>query len=73
MPLTEKIEVVTSAGRFRGLLAELRSLIVMRWVGLEGVLTTASRTNDLGIDLLRKGLAEDPAVGKGGHLPENVW
>jgi hypothetical protein len=64
--LLKKIAVVTEAHRLGGLLYELRSLIVMRWIGLEGVLTTASAKSSLGLGLFMRGLIGDPAAGKDG-------
>ena len=61
-----KIEIVTQPGRLSVLLKELRSLIVMRWVGLEGVMTTAGAQRELGYTLLSEALAEDPAAGAKG-------
>jgi hypothetical protein len=65
--LARKFEVVSSDhGRLGGVLQELRSLALMRWVGLEGVLTAEGAKRELGSDLLIRGLKEDPAVGKNG-------
>ena len=38
----------------------------MRWVGLEGVMTTAASEPELSRDLLRRGLKEDPKAGASG-------
>uniref|UniRef100_UPI0019536931 hypothetical protein n=1 Tax=Escherichia coli TaxID=562 RepID=UPI0019536931 len=42
---------------------EISRLFVMRWVGLEGVLTTVGSDHRLGRDLLRQGLLEQPSAG----------
>ena len=68
--LADKIDVVVSSHRFSELLRELRSLFLMRWVGLEGVLTTAGAQQELGQNLLLSGLREDPAMGKDGIYQE---
>ncbi|RWG58191.1 MAG: hypothetical protein EOQ64_08615 [Mesorhizobium sp.] len=62
--LTEKVEAVTS-DRFalQGLFHQLRNLAVMRWVGLEGVMTAAANSDRLGRDLFVKVISEDPAAG----------
>lgn len=60
--LMAKMEVV-SGHRLTHLVHELRSLVVMRWVGLEGVMTTAAEPEQLGGTLLWAGLKEDPAAG----------
>jgi hypothetical protein len=44
---------------------ELRSLFVMRWIGLEGVLVTAGQSEKLGRGLFVSGLAEEPSAGTG--------
>jgi hypothetical protein len=64
--LATKFTVVTSKSRLGGVIQELRALVLMRWVGLEGVLTAEGDERELGHDLLVRGLAEDPAVGKNG-------
>lgn len=64
--LATKFEVVTGTGRLIDVLHELRSLVLMRWIGLEGVLTTEGAERELGADLLLRGLTEDPAAGKNG-------
>jgi len=50
--LATKFEVVTGKSRLIGVLQELRSLVLMRWIGLEGVLTAAGAERQLGRDLL---------------------
>lgn len=64
--LATKFDVVTSESRLSSVLQELRSLVLMRWIGLEGVLTTEGAERELGRDLLLRGLTEDPAAGKNG-------
>ncbi|KJC42514.1 hypothetical protein UP09_18635 [Bradyrhizobium sp. LTSP885] len=64
--LATKFTVVTSKSRLSGLLQELRNLVLMRWIGLEGVLTAEGAERELGSDLLLRGLTEDPAAGKNG-------
>jgi hypothetical protein len=64
--LATKFEVVTGTGRVSDVLHELRSLVLMRWIGLEGVLTIEGAERELGADLLLRGLTEDPAAGKNG-------
>ncbi|PPQ13808.1 hypothetical protein CV770_40520 [Bradyrhizobium sp. AC87j1] len=61
-----KLDVVTSNSRLSGVLQELRSLVLMRWVGLEGVLTAQGAESELGRNLFMQGLTEDPATGKAG-------
>ncbi|RVC95869.1 MAG: hypothetical protein EOS66_03960 [Mesorhizobium sp.] len=62
--LSDKVEAVTR-DRFalQGLFRQLRNLAVMRWVGLEGVMTAAANPDRLGGDLFVKVLSEDPAAG----------
>jgi hypothetical protein len=54
------------ASRLREIAVELESLIVMRWIGLEGVMTTAGDVDDLNVKLWARGLAENPAAGTDG-------
>lgn len=54
-------ERVLTDGRINGLKYELGNLFIMRWVGLEGAMTTAAESDALGIPLLAKALREDPA------------
>ncbi|MPZ46239.1 MAG: hypothetical protein GEV05_23205 [Betaproteobacteria bacterium] len=60
--LTEKAEAI-SAHRVTHLIGELKNLVVMRWIGLEGVMTTAAEPERLGASLFWAGLKEDPAAG----------
>lgn len=64
LSLSDKVEAVTR-DRFalQGLFHQLRNLVVMRWVGLEGVMTAAANPDKLGGDLFVKILSEDPAAG----------
>ncbi|YBW40994.1 hypothetical protein ACMYR2_3528 [Nitrobacter sp. TKz-YC01] len=64
--LVAKFDAVISNNRLNSILKELRSLVVMRWIGLEGVLTAEGAERALGRDLLLRGLTEDPAAGKNG-------
>jgi len=62
--LANKVEAVTR-DRFalQGLFHQLRNLAVMRWVGLEGVMTAAANPDQLGSALFKKVISEDPAAG----------
>jgi len=62
--LADKVEAVTR-NRFalQGLFHQLRNLAVMRWVGLEGVMTAAANSDQLGDDLFVGVLSEDPGAG----------
>ncbi|WP_131803512.1 hypothetical protein [Mesorhizobium sp. LCM 4577] len=62
--LANKVEAVTR-DRFalQGLFHQLRNLAVMRWVGLEGVMTAAANPDQLGSALFMKVISEDPAAG----------
>ncbi|ESZ42957.1 hypothetical protein X732_03440 [Mesorhizobium sp. L2C066B000] len=62
--LSDKVEAVTS-DRFalQGLFHQLRNLAIMRWVGLEGVMTAAANPEQLSVDLFLKVMSEDPAAG----------
>lgn len=62
--LADKVETVTH-DRFalEGLFRQLRNLAIMRWVGMEGVMTAAANSNQLSTDLFFKVLSEDPAEG----------
>lgn len=62
--LSDKVEAVTR-DRFalQGLFHQLRNLAVMRWVGLEGVMTAAANPEQLSFDLFLKVMSEDPAAG----------
>ncbi|TPL88658.1 hypothetical protein [Mesorhizobium sp. B2-3-12] len=62
--LADKVETVTR-DRFalEGLFRQLRNLAIMRWVGMEGVMTAAANSNQLSTDLFFKVLSEDPAEG----------
>jgi hypothetical protein len=64
--LATKFDVVTGKSRLSGVLQQLRSLVLMRWIGLEGVLTAEGAERELGRDLFLRGLTEDPAAGKNG-------
>lgn len=59
----EHQERVLTEGRINGLKYELGTLFVMRWVGLEGVMTTAGDASSLGVPLLIKALREEPSAG----------
>jgi hypothetical protein len=52
--------------RVNSIAQELKSLVIMRWVGLEGVMTTAALTDRLGYKLLITGLLESPTRGTDG-------
>ncbi|MCA0035318.1 MULTISPECIES: hypothetical protein [unclassified Mesorhizobium] len=62
--LANKVEAVTR-DRFalQGLFHQLRNLAVMRWVGLEGVMTAAANPDQLGSAVFMKVISEDPAAG----------
>jgi len=49
--------------KIRSIPNEISRLFVMRWVGLEGVLTTVGADDRLGPDLLHRGLLEQPSAG----------
>lgn len=44
-------------------LDELRTLVVMRWIGLEGVMVAAGNQKELGASLFARALAEEPGEG----------
>ena len=49
--------------RLDGIAYELRTLVVMRWVGLEGVMTTSAEPAALGWPLFAAAMRESPSVG----------
>ena len=57
VPQTPRQAVVTSVP------TQLRQLVVLRWVGLDGVLATAGARQYLGLPLLQRALVESPAAG----------
>lgn len=62
--LADKVETVTrNRSALQGLFRQLRNLAVMRWVGMEGVMTAAANSDRLGADLFLKVMSEDPAAG----------
>ncbi|RUY28900.1 MULTISPECIES: hypothetical protein [unclassified Mesorhizobium] len=62
--MMDKVEAVRG-DRFAldGLYRQLRNLAIMRWVGLEGTMTSAANVDRLGTDLFVKVIREDPAAG----------
>ena len=59
-------EVLANPKRLERIIHHIRSLFIMRWVGLEGVMTAAGAERELGSELLAQALVEDPAEGKRG-------
>ncbi|MCX8278674.1 hypothetical protein OSJ77_00535 [Phyllobacterium sp. 0TCS1.6C] len=69
--LTERVPTEEATGptmsvRIQSITHELKSLLIMRWVGLEGVMTTAGSPEQLGIALFSAALHEYPAMGANG-------
>jgi hypothetical protein len=64
--ISRLVDVSQDDQRYARMLNEIRSLVVMRWVGLEGVMTTAGNRNGLDRDTLVFALTEDPATGTDG-------
>lgn len=65
-----------SPGRMATILIELKSLAIMRWVGLEGVMTAVGTREPLGTDLMLRMVREDPALGHNGtyqHLAGDIY
>lgn len=58
----EKLKTIINDGRLQILLSEVQSLIIMRWVGLEGVMTPAGVEHGLSVELFQASLTEDPAI-----------
>lgn len=62
--LVDKVETVThDRSALQGLFRQLRNLAIMRWVGMEGVMTAAANSDRLGAGLFLKVMSEDPAAG----------
>jgi hypothetical protein len=59
----EQSQPVMTERRLGGIEYELRTLIIMRWVGLEGVMTTAGARAALGWPLFAAAMREHPAAG----------
>lgn len=55
---------------------EIKSLLIMRWVGLEGVMTTTGSYENLGVPLFKEALSEDPSLGTEGvyqHMSGDLY
>ncbi|WP_176038295.1 hypothetical protein [Brucella tritici] len=66
----------TMSLRIQFIVHELKSLLIMRWVGLEGVMTTAGSYETLGMPLFKTALSEDPGMGTSGiyqHMSGDLY
>ena len=62
----DRLKILTDSKHLNLIIHHIRGLIIMRWVGLEGVMTIAGAERELGYDLLARALKEDPAEGSRG-------
>lgn len=75
-PLSEAEVGPTMSLRVQFIVHELKSLLIMRWVGLEGVMTTAGSYENLGMPLFKIALSEDPSMGTAGiyqHMSGDLY
>jgi len=75
-PLSEAEVGPTMSLRVQFIVHELKSLLIMRWVGLEGVMTTAGSYENLGMPLFKTALSEDPSMGTAGiyqHMSGDLY
>ena len=54
---------LTIEARLERIFRELRSLVIMRWVGLEGVMNAAGTADRAGLDMLRQLVVDSPDKG----------